>query len=121
MGTDLGTIGDYFGDYSPEFAPDCAILRAEKVIYCLILWSCARLCKRVLSNSDSEGHRFESCRVHHGKSLDFTQEIRAFFLCVHILFFELGDCFGDYTPQKRLRGGIFGVCGKGLRAGGPAL
>lgn len=64
MGTDLGTIGDYFGDYSPGFAPDCAILCAEKVRYCLILWRCARLHKRVLSNSDSEGRRFESCRVH---------------------------------------------------------
>ena len=64
------------------------------------------------SDSDSEGRRFESCRVHHRKSLDFIEKIRAFFLCVHILFFELGDCFGDYTQKNRLRGGIVQPCAK---------
>ena len=108
----MGTIGDYLGDYSPGFAPDCAILCAEKVRYCLILWSYARLHKRVLSISDSEGRTFESCRAHQQKSLDFIEKIRAFFLCVHILFFEIGDCFGDYTPKNRLRGGIVQPCVK---------
>lgn len=102
----MGTIGDYLGDYSPGFSPDCAILCAEKVIYCLILWSCARLHKRVLSISDSEGRTFESCRAHHEESLDFIEEIEAFFLCVDNRFPAFGDCFGDYTPKNRLRGAL---------------
>ena len=52
------------------------------------------------SDSDSEGRTFESCRAHHEKSLDFTQEIEAFFLCVDNRFSALGDCFGDYTPTN---------------------
>ena len=52
------------------------------------------------SDSDSEGRTFESCRAHHEESLDFTQEIEAFFLCVDNRFSAFGDCFGDYTPPN---------------------
>ena len=46
------------------------------------------------------------------KALISLEKIRAFFLCVHILFFELGDCFGDYTQKNRLCGGIVQPCAK---------
>ena len=52
------------------------------------------------SDSDSEGRTFESCRAHHEKSLDFIEEIEAFFLCVDNRFSAFGDCFGDYTPSN---------------------
>ena len=52
------------------------------------------------SDSDSEGRTFESCRAHQEKSLDFIEEIEAFFLCVDNRFPAFGDCFGDYTSSN---------------------